>query len=83
MERTERSFIKNGTFFIKERKRTERTERSFEKNGCPTLVTANLSTGSTVYSKVCTILCPCEHMFRGGVAKTFHGGDATSVWDCY
>ena len=41
MERTERSFEKNG----KERKernvllkRTERTECSFEKNGCPTLV---------------------------------------------
>ena len=41
MERTERSFIKNGkngTFFYKERKRTERTECSFEKNGFPTLM---------------------------------------------
>ena len=28
---------KNGTFFYKERKRTQWTERSFEKNGCPTL----------------------------------------------
>ena len=28
---------KNGTFFLKERKRTQRMERSFEKNGCPTL----------------------------------------------
>ena len=32
---------KNGTFFYKERKRTERMERSFEKNGCPTLVKAS------------------------------------------
>ena len=35
MERTERSFIKNGkngTFFYKECKRTQRTERSFIKN---------------------------------------------------
>ena len=28
---------KNGTFFYKERKRTERMEHSYEKNGCPTL----------------------------------------------
>ena len=35
-KRTEKNG-KNGTFFYKERKRTERTERSFEKNGCPTL----------------------------------------------
>ena len=28
---------KIGTFFYKERKRTQKLERSFEKNGCPTL----------------------------------------------
>ena len=33
---------KNGTFFYKERKRTQRTERSFEKNGCPTLTVCDL-----------------------------------------
>ena len=31
---------KNGTFFIKERKRKE---RSFEKNGCPTLLKLQLT----------------------------------------
>ena len=39
-KRTEKN-AKNGTFFLKERKRTQRTERSFEKKGCPTLVLAN------------------------------------------
>ena len=35
---------KIGTFFYKERKRTQRLERSFEKNGCPTLQICNTFT---------------------------------------
>ena len=38
---------KNGTFFYKERKRTE---RSFEKNGCPTLFENNEHTNVILFS---------------------------------
>ena len=33
---------KIGTFFYKERKRTQRSESSFEKNGCPTLLLGHI-----------------------------------------
>ena len=46
-KRTEKNG-KNGTFFMKERKRTERMERSFEKNGCPTLLVGQYSDSDRV-----------------------------------
>ena len=56
---------KNGTFFYKERKRTERTERSFEKNGCPTLISTQQCVRSRIFKKyrklfICKKNTPCK-----------------------
>ena len=66
---------KKGTFFIKERKRTERRERSFEKNGCPTLVL-------TLIRVACQPL-PKEGLVRGFSPTTVVTSPPKLFWSSY
>ena len=60
MKRTKKNG-KNGTFFWKERKRTE---RSFEKNGCTTLLISGRNDGKKLKSAQCRKVLPCLFLKR-------------------
>ena len=87
-KRTEKN-AKNGTFFLKERKRTQRMERSFEKNGCPTLPSKSEKT-SNLLEKICCfhhvfysfpllfpLLCPRAYCSRGSLQNSDREGFAS------
>ena len=71
---------KNGTFFYKERKRTERTERSFIKNGKERKRTEKNGKNGTFFYKEWKRLERTERSFEKNGCPTLNLGGNEKVW---